>query len=198
MRTFYTVSKTKLDSEAKQRPIKAINASDIGLSELLHTVELWHITNTAELDITQLKRLLHRARVELATSEALAGTPYIATGEIRHWQIEVASLDQALEAKLRAQPSRSGTYGHDANEIKTRLDIVAYIERYTTLRRAGTRFYGKCPLHADKNASLCVYSDKQDYYCFGCGSGGDIIRFTMALHKVEFREALSILSEVRG
>lgn len=81
-----------------------------------------------------------------------------------------------------------------ATDIKARLDIVEYISHYTELKKSGTRFYGKCPLHKDTSPSLFVYGARQDYYCYSCNTGGDILSFVMAYFKVEFKEALNILA----
>ena len=71
--------------------------------------------------------------------------------------------------------------GIDYKALKARIDILQYIERFTgPLRKTGgTRFVGKCPLpgHTEKTGSFTVYTENQSFYCYGCGTGGDVITF---------------------
>jgi CHC2 zinc finger len=75
----------------------------------------------------------------------------------------------------------------------SRPDILEVIGRYTSLRRHGRESTGCCPLHADKNPSFSVNEDKGVFHCFGCGIGGDLIRFIEIVEGVDFKGALSIL-----
>jgi hypothetical protein len=75
----------------------------------------------------------------------------------------------------------------DISDIK-RIPITNYIE----INRGNK---ANCPLHNDKNASFTYYPQNNSFYCFGCGVGGDIIRFIEKLHNVDFKEALKILSK---
>lgn len=80
------------------------------------------------------------------------------------------------------------------NIIRTKLDIVEYIGRYTELRPKGSLYEGRCPIHgSDEGTPLVVYPHSNSYYCFACESGGDIIQFvsdydnvsrTMAIKKL--------------
>ena len=60
------------------------------------------------------------------------------------------------------------------------------------LARAGNLLKGACPFHEDNSPSFTVYPD-QRYHCFGCGAHGDVVDFVMALHRVGYGEALSLL-----
>ena len=62
-------------------------------------------------------------------------------------------------------------------ELRNRADIENTISSYVNLKRAGRISKGLCPFHGEKTASFTVYPDTQSYYCFGCGSGGDVITF---------------------
>src|SRR6266545_703613 len=62
------------------------------------------------------------------------------------------------------------------------------------LRRLGRRLVGRCPFHTDAQPSLVVYPQDANYFCFGCGVGGDVIDFISRLNRVGFREAISLLS----
>lgn len=65
------------------------------------------------------------------------------------------------------------------------------------LRRLGKRLTGRCPFHGDTQPSLVVYPGDANYFCFGCGAGGDVIDFVGRLNGVGFREAASLLSGSR-
>ena len=61
-------------------------------------------------------------------------------------------------------------------------------------RRLGRRLSGRCPFHVDDEPSLVVYPRDGNYYCFGCGAGGDVIDFVSRLNRVGFVEAVSLLN----
>ena len=83
-------------------------------------------------------------------------------------------------------------------EIRSRLDIVDVISRYVDLRKRGKNFVGLCPFHVEKTPSFTVSPDKQFFYCFGCGIGGDVIKFLMMIENLEFKEALEKACELAG
>lgn len=66
------------------------------------------------------------------------------------------------------------------------------------LRKAGKSLTGCCPFHREKTPSFHVDQAKQLYYCFGCGAGGDIFRFVMEIHGVDFVEAVGLLADRYG
>ncbi|RDS79159.1 hypothetical protein DWU98_19335 [Dyella monticola] len=73
-------------------------------------------------------------------------------------------------------------------------DIVPVIEGCgIELKRGGRELVGLCPLHKEKTASFTVNPDKGSFYCFGCGAGGDVIRFVMQHDRVEFLDAVARL-----
>ncbi|MBN1613412.1 MAG: DNA primase [Deltaproteobacteria bacterium] len=83
-------------------------------------------------------------------------------------------------------------------EVKNRADIVSVISEYVTLKKAGKNFLGLCPFHKEKTASFTVNSDKQIFYCFGCGEGGNVISFMMKAANLTFPEAVRALAEKTG
>jgi DNA primase len=84
-------------------------------------------------------------------------------------------------------------------EIKSRLDIVQYIQQYVPIRRQGRYYKAPCPFHSEKTPSFVVYEDRQSWRCFGaCAEGGDIFRFAMKYHGWSFREALEELGKRAG
>ncbi len=80
-------------------------------------------------------------------------------------------------------------------EVKAANDIVDVVSSYVTLKRKGGGFFGLCPFHKEKTGSFSVAPDKQIYHCFGCGEGGNVIRFIMKIENIGFREAIEFLAE---
>ena len=64
-------------------------------------------------------------------------------------------------------------------EIRNAVDIVDVISEVVLLKKAGKNFVGLCPFHTEKTPSFTVSSEKQIFYCFGCGFGGNLYRFLM-------------------
>lgn len=83
-------------------------------------------------------------------------------------------------------------------EIKNRLDIVELVSEYLTLKKAGRNFTGLCPFHQEKTPSFTVNRDKQIFYCFGCGEGGNAITFLMKIADKTFPEAIKDLAVKTG
>lgn len=82
-----------------------------------------------------------------------------------------------------------------ATLVKQAVDIVDVIGRVVPLRRSGNRHVGLCPFHQEKTPSFQVDAENQLYYCFGCGSGGDVLSFVMRHQNLGFSEAVKFLSE---
>lgn len=83
-------------------------------------------------------------------------------------------------------------------EIKNAADIVSVIGESVTLRRAGQNFVGLCPFHSEKTGSFSVNPAKQMFYCFGCGVGGNVIKFVMLKDGLSFPEAARNLARRFG
>ena len=86
----------------------------------------------------------------------------------------------------------------DVRAIKERIDPVAVISRYVTLKKAGASYKGKCPFHKDDTPSFVVSREKGLWHCFGCGEGGDIISFLMKIEKISFVKAAKRLAAEAG
>ena len=84
------------------------------------------------------------------------------------------------------------------NEIKDNVDIVEYIGQYIDLTNKGTNWVGLCPFHEDNDPSFKVSPSKNIFKCFGCGKGGNIFNFVTLYHKVDFGEAIRMLSKHLG
>jgi len=83
-------------------------------------------------------------------------------------------------------------------EIKNRVDIVDLVSEYLTLKKAGRNFIGLCPFHQEKTPSFTVNREKQIFYCFGCGEGGNVITFLMKIADKPFPEAIKDLAAKTG
>jgi DNA primase len=83
-------------------------------------------------------------------------------------------------------------------EIKSRVDIVELASEFLTLKKAGRNYLGLCPFHQEKTPSFTVNREKQIFYCFGCGEGGNAITFLMKIANKTFPEAIKDLAEKTG
>ena len=80
-------------------------------------------------------------------------------------------------------------------EIRLRNEIVDLISSYLPLKKQGNSYFGLCPFHNEKSPSFSVSSEKQIYYCFGCGAAGNVITFVMQTENYNFPEAIRFLAE---
>lgn len=83
-------------------------------------------------------------------------------------------------------------------EIRTENDIVEVVSEYVTLKKKGNSYFGLCPFHNEKTASFSVSMEKQMYYCFGCGAGGNVITFVMEKENYNFIETIKLLARKRN
>ena len=84
------------------------------------------------------------------------------------------------------------------DDLKLQADIVAVVQEYVPLKRAGNTFKGLCPFHAEKTPSFNVNRDKGFFHCFGCGLGGDVFKFLELHEKVGFQDAVRMLAQRFG
>ena len=81
-------------------------------------------------------------------------------------------------------------------EVKAAADIVDVVSARTSLRRASSsRFTGRCPFHEERTPSFSVDPVDKLYYCFGCGKGGDVVRFVQETENLDFAGAVEWLAE---
>ena len=83
-------------------------------------------------------------------------------------------------------------------EIRSKNDIVDVISSYVRLQKKGSSYFGLCPFHNEKSPSFSVSRQKQMYYCFGCGAGGNVFTFLMEYENYSFVEALKYLADRAG
>lgn len=86
----------------------------------------------------------------------------------------------------------------DAETIKNRINIVEVVSEHVMLKKTGRNYSGLCPFHKEKTPSFTVSEEKQIYYCFGCGAGGDVFSFLMNIQNLTFPEAMSQLAAKAG
>src|SRR5690606_13791700 len=84
------------------------------------------------------------------------------------------------------------------DDLLERVDIVEVIERRLPLKKSGRNYSARCPFHDEKTPSFSVSPDKQFYYCFGCGAGGNAIGFVMDFDRVDFPIAVENLATLAG
>lgn len=80
--------------------------------------------------------------------------------------------------------------------LKNSIDIVDVIGNYIELKKAGANYKANCPFHGEKTPSFVVSPSKQIYHCFGCGAGGDTIKFVMEIEKLSYPEAIEKLASM--
>lgn len=79
--------------------------------------------------------------------------------------------------------------------IRQSADIVSIINNYTDLTQRGAQYWGCCPFHNEKTPSFTVDPIKKFYHCFGCGVGGDVVKFIMEMEKLSYPDALQELAK---
>ena len=83
-------------------------------------------------------------------------------------------------------------------ELKMRNNIEDVVSSYVRLTRSGQNLKGLCPFHSEKTPSFTVFAGEGNFYCFGCGAGGDVITFIMKAENLAYPEALEFLANRVG
>ena len=83
-------------------------------------------------------------------------------------------------------------------EVRQKNDIVDVLSGYVKLQKKGSSYFGLCPFHNEKSPSFSVSRQKQMYYCFGCGAGGNVFTFLMEYENYSFPEAVKVLADRAG
>jgi DNA primase len=87
------------------------------------------------------------------------------------------------------------------DELKQQIPLLDYLQAqdwHPARRLSRGRWMGLCPLHDDRDPSFLVDSSKNLFYCYGCGRGGDVIRFAELYHQLKFPQALGVLRHWHG
>ena len=84
------------------------------------------------------------------------------------------------------------------DRVREAVDMVQLVGAKTDLRRVGSRWTGLCPFHDERTPSFSVNPEEKLYHCFGCGEGGDAIRFVMETEALDFPEAVETLADRYG
>ena len=84
------------------------------------------------------------------------------------------------------------------DDLLDRVDIVDVVSSRVDLKKAGKSHKACCPFHEEKTASFTVAQDKQFYYCFGCGAGGNALNFVMEFDRLDFLPAVELLAKNAG
>lgn len=90
--------------------------------------------------------------------------------------------------------------GKDIQALKERLGLVSLVENHgiELQKKNAVELIGLCPFHDEKTPSFTVNQDKQAYYCFGCGEGGDELNFLQTYYGLDFKAALEKYEELAG
>ena len=84
------------------------------------------------------------------------------------------------------------------DDLKQQADIVVVIQDYVSLKKTGANYKGLCPFHGEKTPSFQVNRDKGFFHCFGCGVGGDVLKFLELHEKIGFADAVKLLAQRFG
>jgi len=93
---------------------------------------------------------------------------------------------------------RGGIPPTTLQHIRDTVDIVDVVSRYVALSKTGQNYRGLCPFHNEKTPSFTVNPTRQMFYCFGCGTGGDVFSFLMSRERFDFVEAVTELAQQVG
>ena len=84
------------------------------------------------------------------------------------------------------------------DDLLNRTDIVEVVGARVQLKKTGKNYSACCPFHQEKTPSFTVSPDKQFYYCFGCGAGGNALGFVMDHDHLDFPQAVEELAKRAG
>ncbi|HEX6702636.1 MAG TPA: DNA primase, partial [Gaiellaceae bacterium] len=106
--------------------------------------------------------------------------------------------EQARHARSRAGPHlrvAGRITASSIDQVKATVNIVDVVSTRTQLRKSGAGYMGRCPFHEERTPSFSVSPVKGTYHCFGCGVGGDTIRFVQETEQLDFVGAIESLAD---
>ncbi|MDQ2817535.1 MAG: DNA primase, partial [Candidatus Eremiobacteraeota bacterium] len=83
-------------------------------------------------------------------------------------------------------------------EIGAKVDLLGYVSQFVTLKKRGREYVGLCPFHSEKTPSFSLNAEKQVWHCYGCDSGGDLIKFVQRYESADFPTAIRMLAARAG
>lgn len=86
----------------------------------------------------------------------------------------------------------------DFERVKEKVDLYDVASRYTHLKKRGKEYLGLCPLHSEKSGSFAVNREKGQFYCYGCGAGGDVFELVRLKENTDLYTALEMLAAEKG
>ena len=84
------------------------------------------------------------------------------------------------------------------DELLARTDLTDVVASRISLKKTGQNYSALCPFHNEKSPSFSLNPNKQFYYCFGCGAGGNAISFVMEHDRLDFVDAIEVLAKDAG
>lgn len=108
--------------------------------------------------------------------------------------LEIERHIARLQRLLNVYDGRENKAPFDVSQKETALKIPIESLTPQPLRKHSKYFSGLCPFHEEKHPSFYVYPSTNSFYCFGCGKGGDVIRFVELLHGFNFSQTIKFLT----
>lgn len=75
-------------------------------------------------------------------------------------------------------------------QINKNVNLLEYVGQFIEMKRQGSDYFGRCPLHIDNTPSFCITPAKNLYYCFSCGKAGGIISYLINYEGLSFEKAV--------
>lgn len=108
------------------------------------------------------------------------------------------NYDIFLKSGASMEYKSNGKFQEFTIAVRNASDIVGIISSYVPLKKSGKNFSANCPFHLENSPSFSVNTEKQFFYCFGCQTGGDVIKFVQLIEKITYRESLFKLAGLNG
>jgi DNA primase len=83
------------------------------------------------------------------------------------------------------------------SQLKSVVDPLMVFSQYLSLKKSGNRYRALCPFHSEKTPSFYAHENGM-FHCFGCGAGGDVVKFVMMMEKMDFKDSIRLLSSRYG
>lgn len=162
-----------------------------GMMFMEKAVRIQHIINEWVIEVEYMRNIYARC----SDKDAWFWKCVVDVWEERKKDLEkVARKWKRLAGQCGGWKEVNTTHGIQAEDVKD-VPIDEIMDRRGD--KYGNRIKYKCPLHNEKTPSFVVYIQENRFKCYGCQAFGDVIDLYMALHEVEFKEAINLLSKMR-